>query len=82
MISVFDMFSVGIGPSSSHTVGPMKAGAEFVTELAQEAALFDSVDSVKVELFGSSWSNWYRPWYWQSRYPWAFTRGSYPTLST
>ena len=51
MISVFDMFSVGIGPSSSHTVGPMKAGAEFVTELAQEAALFDSVDSVKVELF-------------------------------
>ncbi|MEC7359085.1 MAG: L-serine ammonia-lyase [Pseudomonadota bacterium] len=53
MISVFDMFSVGIGPSSSHTVGPMKAGAEFVTELAQETALFDSVDSVKVELFGS-----------------------------
>ena len=53
MISVFDMFSVGIGPSSSHTVGPMKAGAEFVTELAQEASLFDSVDSVKVELFGS-----------------------------
>ena len=53
MISVFDMFSVGIGPSSSHTVGPMKAGAEFVSELAQEASLFDSVDSVKVELFGS-----------------------------
>lgn len=53
MISVFDMFSVGIGPSSSHTVGPMKAGAEFVSELAQDTALFDSVDSVKVELFGS-----------------------------
>ena len=53
MISVFDMFSVGIGPSSSHTVGPMKAGAEFVSELAQNTALFDSVDSVKVELFGS-----------------------------
>ncbi|OJF68138.1 L-serine ammonia-lyase [Alteromonas sp. V450] len=53
MISVFDMFSVGIGPSSSHTVGPMKAGAEFVSELAQDAALFDTVDSVKVELFGS-----------------------------
>ncbi|MEC9261384.1 MAG: serine dehydratase beta chain, partial [Pseudomonadota bacterium] len=30
MISVFDMFSVGIGPSSSHTVGPMNAAAEFV----------------------------------------------------
>ncbi|MBT3134342.1 L-serine ammonia-lyase [Alteromonas sp. ALT199] len=53
MISVFDMFSVGIGPSSSHTVGPMKAGAEFVTELSQDTALFDSVDSIKVELFGS-----------------------------
>ncbi len=53
MISVFDMFSVGIGPSSSHTVGPMKAGAEFVSELAQDTALFDLVDSVKVELFGS-----------------------------
>lgn len=53
MISVFDMFSVGIGPSSSHTVGPMKAGAEFVSELALDTGLFDSVDSVKVELFGS-----------------------------
>ncbi|MBJ2128424.1 L-serine ammonia-lyase [Alteromonas sp. IB21] len=53
MISVFDMFSVGIGPSSSHTVGPMKAGAEFVTELAQDPVKFDAVDSVKVELFGS-----------------------------
>ena len=53
MISVFDMFSVGIGPSSSHTVGPMKAGAEFVAELAQDTEKFDAVDSVKVELFGS-----------------------------
>lgn len=53
MISVFDMFSVGIGPSSSHTVGPMKAGAEFVAELAQDSDKFDAVDSVKVELFGS-----------------------------
>ena len=47
------MFSVGIGPSSSHTVGPMKAGAEFVAELAQDTEKFDAVDSVKVELFGS-----------------------------
>jgi len=53
MISVFDMFSVGIGPSSSHTVGPMKAGAEFVAELAQDSDKFDAVDSVKVELYGS-----------------------------
>ena len=47
------MFSVGIGPSSSHTVGPMKAGAEFVAELAQDTEKFGAVDSVKVELFGS-----------------------------
>lgn len=53
MISVFDMFSVGIGPSSSHTVGPMKAGAEFASELAQQPELFNKIDNVKVELFGS-----------------------------
>ncbi|BFT30308.1 L-serine ammonia-lyase [Alteromonas sp. D210916BOD_24] len=53
MISVFDMFSVGIGPSSSHTVGPMKAGAEFVSELAKNPEIFDKIDNVKVELFGS-----------------------------
>ncbi|MBT80071.1 MAG: L-serine ammonia-lyase [Alteromonadaceae bacterium] len=52
MISVFDMFSVGIGPSSSHTVGPMRAGAEFASELAGENRL-ESVASVRVELFGS-----------------------------
>ena len=34
MISVFDMFKVGIGPSSSHTVGPMKAAKAFIDELA------------------------------------------------
>lgn len=50
MISVFDMFSVGIGPSSSHTVGPMKAGAEFASELAQQPELFNKIDHVKVEL--------------------------------
>ena len=33
MISVFDMFKVGIGPSSSHTVGPMKAGKQFIDDL-------------------------------------------------
>ncbi len=53
MISVFDMFSVGIGPSSSHTVGPMKAGAEFVSELAEQSEVFDQIDSVRVELYGS-----------------------------
>ncbi|MDU8418604.1 serine dehydratase beta chain, partial [Pseudomonas syringae] len=33
MISVFDIFKIGIGPSSSHTVGPMKAGKIFTDEL-------------------------------------------------
>ena len=37
MISLFDMFKVGIGPSSSHTVGPMKAGKQFVDDLDEKA---------------------------------------------
>ncbi len=52
MISVFDMFSIGIGPSSSHTVGPMKAAKLFVDALNQQQ-LLDKVDRVKCELFGS-----------------------------
>lgn len=36
MISIFDMFKVGIGPSSSHTVGPMKAGKQFVDDLVEK----------------------------------------------
>ena len=52
MISVFDMFSIGIGPSSSHTVGPMRAAKQFCQQLAQ-AGMFEQVESVKAELFGS-----------------------------
>src|ERR671920_2513486 len=52
MISVFDLFSVGIGPSSSHTVGPMRAAAMFVDTLDAEG-LLDGVRGVRVELFGS-----------------------------
>lgn len=52
MISVFDMFSIGIGPSSSHTVGPMRAAKLFVEHLA-ENNLLNSVDRVRTELFGS-----------------------------
>ena len=33
MISVFDIYKIGVGPSSSHTVGPMKAGKEFIDDL-------------------------------------------------
>ncbi len=51
-ISVFDLFKIGIGPSSSHTVGPMRAAREFVLAL-QEAGQLDSVASVKAELYGS-----------------------------
>jgi len=52
MISVFDMFSIGIGPSSSHTVGPMKAAKIFVDHLI-ENNLIEQVERVKTELFGS-----------------------------
>ena len=52
MISVFDMFSIGIGPSSSHTVGPMKAAKLFVEQLKKENKLADTT-RVKCELFGS-----------------------------
>ncbi len=52
MISVFDMFSIGIGPSSSHTVGPMKAAKLFV-EYLQQVKLLDNTNRVKCELFGS-----------------------------
>ena len=56
-ISVFDLFKVGIGPSSSHTVGPMVAAARFVTELSSretpDAGKLENVTRVKAELFGS-----------------------------
>jgi L-serine dehydratase len=51
-ISVFDLFKVGIGPSSSHTVGPMRASARFVARL-READALDRVARVRVELYGS-----------------------------
>ncbi|MFD6635926.1 L-serine ammonia-lyase [Micromonospora chalcea] len=52
MISVFDLFSVGIGPSSSHTVGPMRAARTFVAGLKADGQLAD-VARVRAELFGS-----------------------------
>jgi L-serine dehydratase len=51
-ISVFDLFKVGIGPSSSHTVGPMRAALMFVTGLRADG-LLPHVASVRAELFGS-----------------------------
>lgn len=52
MISVFDMFKIGIGPSSSHTVGPMKAGNEFVDDLCHKE-LLSFVTRVAVDVYGS-----------------------------
>jgi L-serine dehydratase len=51
-LSVFDLFSIGIGPSSSHTVGPMRAAATFAESLADNGQLGDTV-TVEAELFGS-----------------------------
>lgn len=51
-ISTFNLFSIGIGPSSSHTVGPMRAARQFVLKLDQEG-LLKTVKSVKVDLYGS-----------------------------
>ena len=51
-ISVFDLFKIGIGPSSSHTVGPMRAAALFVQGL-RERGLLEQVCRVEVQLYGS-----------------------------
>ncbi|GAA2841396.1 L-serine ammonia-lyase [Kitasatospora paracochleata] len=51
-ISVFDLFSIGIGPSSSHTVGPMRAARMFARRLKSEGLLTE-VASLRAELYGS-----------------------------
>jgi L-serine dehydratase len=51
-ISVFDLFKVGIGPSSSHTVGPMRAAATFAQALIDQQ-LLAAVQRVEIRLYGS-----------------------------
>ncbi|MFC9772012.1 MULTISPECIES: L-serine ammonia-lyase [unclassified Pseudarthrobacter] len=51
-VGVFDLFSIGIGPSSSHTVGPMRAAAVFAEEL-RGAGVLSRVASLRVDLYGS-----------------------------
>ncbi|MDN7143428.1 L-serine ammonia-lyase [Pseudomonas sp. JQ170] len=51
-ISVFDLFKIGIGPSSSHTVGPMRAAATFAQALREQGVL-EQVSRVEVRLYGS-----------------------------
>lgn len=52
-VSVFDLFKIGIGPSSSHTVGPMRAAARFVEKWLVEAGHLPRIARVTCELFGS-----------------------------
>ncbi|MBV2091499.1 MAG: L-serine ammonia-lyase [Candidatus Thiodiazotropha sp. (ex Ctena orbiculata)] len=51
-VSVFDLFKIGIGPSSSHTVGPMLAAKRFIEQL-DEAGLLSGTRRLKIELYGS-----------------------------
>ena len=51
-VSVFDLFKIGIGPSSSHTVGPMRAACLFARSIERHE-LLDRVSALKLELFGS-----------------------------
>jgi L-serine dehydratase len=51
-VSVFDLFSIGIGPSSSHTVGPMRAAGRFIASLNRDG-LLPQTTRVRSELFGS-----------------------------
>ncbi|MBK2124258.1 L-serine ammonia-lyase [Fangia hongkongensis] len=49
-VSIFDLFSIGVGPSSSHTVGPMRAGFKFLKHYQSK---LPSVTRIQIELFGS-----------------------------
>src|SRR5579863_7192843 len=51
-VSVFDIFKIGVGPSSSHTVGPMRAARQFLLDL-EERGLFAGTAQVAVQLYGS-----------------------------
>ena len=51
-ISVFDMLKIGVGPSSSHTLGPWRAAERFIGELLKKK-VFDSITHIQVEVYGS-----------------------------
>ena len=51
-ISIFDMLKIGVGPSSSHTLGPWRAAERWIAEL-KEANKFDCVEKISVDLYGS-----------------------------
>ena len=52
-VSTFDLFKIGIGPSSSHTVGPMRASARFVQRWLVDAGNLHACERIKAELYGS-----------------------------
>jgi L-serine dehydratase len=52
-VSTFDLYKIGIGPSSSHTVGPMRAAARFVERWLVEPGRLQDVARIRAELFGS-----------------------------
>ena len=52
MISIFDLFKIGIGPSSSHTVGPMRAALTFITK-ARELGYLQKTHQARIDLYGS-----------------------------
>ena len=51
--SLFELFKIGIGPSSSHTVGPMRAALRFLRELDQQN-LIDRVSTIQIDLYGAN----------------------------
>ena len=51
-ISVFDMLKIGVGPSSSHTLGPWRAGERFLEELRSKK-IIHNVSRIKTDLYGS-----------------------------
>ncbi len=51
-ISVFDMLKIGVGPSSSHTLGPWRAAQQWIQKL-KETSSFSMIDGIKIDLYGS-----------------------------
>ena len=51
-ISIFDMFKIGVGPSSSHTLGPWRAAQQF-TKVLEDKGVLGDVEAVKILLYGS-----------------------------
>jgi len=51
-ISVFDMLKIGVGPSSSHTLGPWRAAQQWITQL-KNTQKFNKIDGIRIDLYGS-----------------------------